>query len=80
MFLQTIAHFATRAPTIRFRAALKYTNKRTPQATPQQETTQLSNAVLDYQLPQRYHRKPLSSQEIDSINTGGATSVVKYPK
>lgn len=86
MFLQTITHFSTRTPTIKFRAALKYgtVKKTAPQAPPKKISgkmpTQLGNAMLDYQTPKRYKRQQLSPQEIDCINSGGATSVVKYSK
>lgn len=73
MFLQTIAHFGSKTPTIKFRAALKYAKKGTA-------GKKGGNAIFDYDLPPRYQRKQLSPQEIDSINTGGATSVIKYSK
>lgn len=78
MFFQIVAHFTTRTPTIKFRAALKYA----PQSAIQTKTlgNKSVETIMDYQLPNRYKRKPPSAQEIDCINTGGATSYVKYTK
>lgn len=80
MFRQTIAHFTTRIPTIQFRAALKGGIKSEATVQTGMKGRELEISVMDNQLPIRYKRKPLSSQEMESINTGGATSVVKYSK
>ncbi|CAO1391269.1 unnamed protein product [Diamesa hyperborea] len=77
VLLTSIRNVAKRIPMIKFRKGGNQTTQATPAAAataPASNTRHASSGpvIEDWQLPQRYQRRPIDDQEIAAINSGGA--------
>uniref|UniRef100_A0A336M7J9 CSON013249 protein n=1 Tax=Culicoides sonorensis TaxID=179676 RepID=A0A336M7J9_CULSO len=77
VLLSAIKNAAKRVPSIRFRAgqpqaSASHGSQGNSSGSPQVSNTppQRGHAIEDYQLPQRYKRRPIDESEIEMINSG----------